>query len=267
MWSKEGNNVYSETDKLIGIRLSEPKNKLDILGSGNRTNTHPEGRPLYVTGINTSNSSGVEFRKDDGAQGIGFGYNTIYAAGNNTDQNLGLIAKGAGGLTFSTNFNERARITSTGNMGIGTTTPHASAALDVTSTTKGVLIPRMTTTQRNAIATPQTGLLVFDITTNSFWFRGTSSWVELIDQLDTEVYRNGPDKIYMAMTDSVGIGTTNPAVKLDVKTNSGNYGISHTDGTIRLSTWIGDGGEIGTKSNHSFRLFANDGINQFQLMP
>ncbi len=49
-------------------------------------------------------------------------------------------------------------------VGIGTNTPDASAKLDVSSTTKGVLIPRMTTAQMNAIATPANGLLIFNIT-------------------------------------------------------------------------------------------------------
>ncbi len=267
MWSKKGTNVYSESEKLIGIGLNEPKNKLDILGSGTRTNAHPSGRPLYITGVNNANSLGVEFRRDDGTQGLGFGYNSIYTSGNNADQELEFKTKGAGGLVFTTNNNYRAIITGSGNMGIGTLAPHASAALEVSSTSKGVLIPRMTTAQRIAIATPQTGLLVFDITTNSFWFRGTAAWVELSDNLDTEVFRNGPDKIYMALTDSVGIGTNNPAYKLDVKTGVDSYGISHSDGTIRLSTFLGDGGEIGTISNHPFRLFANDGYYQFQLLP
>ena len=40
------------------------------------------------------------------------------------------------------------------SVGIGTTTPDASAQLDIVSTTKGLLIPRMTKTERNAIATP-----------------------------------------------------------------------------------------------------------------
>jgi uncharacterized protein (TIGR02145 family) len=46
-------------------------------------------------------------------------------------------------------------------VGVGTTTPHASAALDVTSTTSGLLPPRMTETQRNAITTPAAGLIVY----------------------------------------------------------------------------------------------------------
>ncbi|MBK9151786.1 MAG: hypothetical protein IPM26_12675 [Saprospiraceae bacterium] len=66
------------------------------------------------------------------------------------------------------------------SVGIGTTTPHASSMLDVTSTTKGLLIPRMTSAQRTAIATPATGLLVYqtDGTTGFYYFDGTS-WVNL----------------------------------------------------------------------------------------
>ena len=48
------------------------------------------------------------------------------------------------------------------SIGIGTTAPHASAQLDVTSTTKGMLIPRMTEAQRNLIATPALGLMTSD---------------------------------------------------------------------------------------------------------
>ena len=54
-------------------------------------------------------------------------------------------------------------------------TPHSSAMLDIQSTDKGILIPRMTTAQRTAISNVATGLLVFDNTTGSFWFyNGTS---------------------------------------------------------------------------------------------
>jgi hypothetical protein len=59
--------------------------------------------------------------------------------------------------------------------------PHSSAMLDVQSTTKGVLVPRMTTAQRQGIAAPATGLLVYDTNTASFWYRLASGWVELTD--------------------------------------------------------------------------------------
>ncbi|MDC0087065.1 DUF1566 domain-containing protein [Polaribacter sp.] len=46
-------------------------------------------------------------------------------------------------------------------VGIGTTTPDASAALDITSTTGGLLVPRMTAVQRDAITSPAQGLIIF----------------------------------------------------------------------------------------------------------
>jgi hypothetical protein len=51
-----------------------------------------------------------------------------------------------------------------GSVGIGTATPNASALLDVQSTSKGVRMPNMTTTQKNAISSPAAGLMVFDTT-------------------------------------------------------------------------------------------------------
>src|ERR1051326_4946719 len=64
--------------------------------------------------------------------------------------------------------------TTTDPVVIGSSTPAASAVLDVQSTTKGVLDPRVTTTQRNAIASPATSLRVFNTTTNQFEFNSGS---------------------------------------------------------------------------------------------
>ena len=51
--------------------------------------------------------------------------------------------------------------TTVAQVGIGTITPDTSAALDITSTTKGLLIPRMTSAQRDAITSPTQGLIIF----------------------------------------------------------------------------------------------------------
>jgi hypothetical protein len=66
-------------------------------------------------------------------------------------------------------------------VGIGTVTPDESAVLDITSSTQGVLTPRMTTVQRLAISTTITskGLLVFDTDENAFFFYDGASWVKL----------------------------------------------------------------------------------------
>lgn len=59
-------------------------------------------------------------------------------------------------------------------VGIGTTLPDASSVLDVTSTTQGMLTPRMTTAQRSAIVSPANGLIVYDTDLKSFFNYNTS---------------------------------------------------------------------------------------------
>jgi len=62
-------------------------------------------------------------------------------------------------------------------VGVGTTTPNASSALDITSTTKGLLMPRMTETQRDAISSPATGLMIYQTDgTAGFYYYNGSSW-------------------------------------------------------------------------------------------
>lgn len=84
-------------------------------------------------------------------------------------------------------------------VGVGTTTPNASSALDVTSTTKGFLMPRMTTTERTAITTPANGLQVYDTTTNSQWYYNGTIWVE---------YEKNAKA--MSFTKNVWVNGTNP---------------------------------------------------------
>lgn len=64
----------------------------------------------------------------------------------------------------------------TQNIGMGTPTPHASALLDISSTTRGLLAPRMTTAQRTAIAGPAKGLLVYDTDLNALQHYNGTSW-------------------------------------------------------------------------------------------
>jgi len=69
---------------------------------------------------------------------------------------------------------------STGAAGIGTTNPDASSLLEIQSISKGLLISRMTKTQRDAIASPATGLLIYQTnSTPGFYYYGSSSWLAL----------------------------------------------------------------------------------------
>jgi hypothetical protein len=73
---------------------------------------------------------------------------------------------------------EFLRIDGAGDFGIGTNSPAASALMDLTSTTKGFLPPRMTTTQRDAISSPAAGLLIYNTTTSKLQVY-TTAWTDL----------------------------------------------------------------------------------------
>ena len=77
-------------------------------------------------------------------------------------------------------------------VGVGTVTPHASSALEVSSTTQGMLTPRMTTSQRTAIVTPADGLIVYDTDLKSFYHYNstTVSWNRMSSDANGRVKLN-----------------------------------------------------------------------------
>ncbi|MGX5688611.1 beta strand repeat-containing protein [Arcticibacter tournemirensis] len=75
-------------------------------------------------------------------------------------------------------------------VGIGTTTPDASAQLEVYSVAKGLLIPRLTSSQRTSISSPATGLLVYQTdNTPGFYFYTSGEWKRLANS--TEINNGG----------------------------------------------------------------------------
>jgi len=89
-------------------------------------------------------------------------------------------------------------------VGIGTTMPDGSAALDITATDKGFLIPRMTTVQKDAIVTPAAGLQVYDTDTKSVWTYNGTDWQEGVGGGGKFVDGVSPDIAYY--DGRVGIG-------------------------------------------------------------
>ena len=106
----------------VGIGTTAPAGKLDVVAGAARTGTHGTTPSFYVTGSLGTGQTGpaannIEFRHDNGTQGIGFGYNTIYQAGSNANQDLNLLSKGTSPITLN------SYAYSTGNVGIGSTSP------------------------------------------------------------------------------------------------------------------------------------------------
>jgi hypothetical protein len=81
-----------------------------------------------------------------------------------------------GGFDFVNGTNRLMRISSNGSVGIGTNTVVSSSILELVSTTRGVLLPRMTTTQINAIASPANGLMVYNTTLNKLCIYENTAW-------------------------------------------------------------------------------------------
>lgn len=100
------------------------------------------------------------------------------------------------------------------NVGIGTPTPDASAILDLTSTNRGFLAPRMTTAQRLAIATPANGLLVYDTDLTCYFFYN-GAWASLCNP-------PGLAACASAASGSVPVFTTPTSICNSVITQSGN---------------------------------------------
>ena len=123
-------------------------------------------------------------------------------------------------LFLSFFFGGLSTILAQNNVGIGTATPAASAILDLTDTQRGLLIPRVTSAQRIAIAAPANGLMVYDITVNCvYYYSSVSGWQSLCQQ-----------------GGSGGTGATGP---------SGNDGATGSTGVAGLAGPTGDTGPTG----------------------
>jgi hypothetical protein len=91
-------------------------------------------------------------------------------------------------------------------VGIGTSSPDASAILDITDSAKGFIVPRMTSGQRDAILAPIAGLLIYNTTTNALEIvNGSSQWVNLSTATTTSVASGTTSS-----TGGIGVGTTTP---------------------------------------------------------
>ena len=148
------------------------------------SNTNAGPSHLFVKTRGTTATSFTAVQLNDSLGTIGF-----IGSDGTTNVSLGAItgfvdgAVSAGtvptAISFTTGTSSglsRMVITSSGNIGMGTLAPSSSAALEVSSVTQGVRFPVMTTTQKNAIGSPVSGLVVFDTTLAKLCVYSGSAW-------------------------------------------------------------------------------------------
>ena len=207
------NAVYMDGD--VGINTVLPKAKLDVNGD---VIVYGSGKDLAVSltvnknialkdgaaggaGQNLSLTIGKDRRADGnssirliGETDVEFG--SVWHRYPGADAPTFFLHKGtgpfliqaldAGSIRLTTDSEDRLTVTAGGNIGIGTTIPYPSALLELVSTDKGFLAPRMSEAQRITINEPANSLLVYqtDSTTGFYFYNGTG-WKLILDTVDS----------------------------------------------------------------------------------
>lgn len=156
---------------------------------------------------------------------------------------------------------------STAQVGIGTTNPDASSILELNSTSQGVLISRMTETQRDAISAPATGLLIYQTDgTTGFYYYNSSAWVTFGGGgADNDWTISGND-MYNANTGNVGVGNTSPTATLHITGTSsgGSVGTNTLYSQDFSALTIGD--VTSSVSTNEYQIIAGAGNDVWEVV-
>ncbi|MFH1393118.1 MAG: helix-turn-helix domain-containing protein, partial [Patescibacteria group bacterium] len=172
------------------------------------------------------------------------------------------------------------------SLGIGTSTPNATAILDLTSTSTGLLPPRMTTAQKNSIVSPASGLMLFDtdltklnVYNGTVWKNvgnpeigsdvtgGTSGSVLYVDSSGFLAQDNA-NFFWDESLHNLGIGTTTPTAKLSVQGDSYLYGNLTVTGSGGIDSNLTVTGQVfladGTAAAPSLTFFNDVNLGLFK---
>lgn len=149
------------------------------------------------------------------------------------------------------------------NIGIGTTSPDTTAQLDVSSNSKGVLIPRLTELQKLLIKSPATGLLIYNTTAGKFQYYNGSTWESILGSSSSYWDKNGND-IYKNSSGNVGIGTSVPAARLSVDSSLMIDQSNSNQGSLdRSSLYFGSDKSTGIARSHLSGSSGRNGLGFF----
>jgi trimeric autotransporter adhesin len=126
--------------------------------------------------------------------------------------------------------------------------PDNSAMLDISSSTRGLLIPRMTTAERTAISSPATGLLVYDNSLSLFYYYNGTAWTSISPVISSWA------TVGNILSGTSFLGTTDNQ-HLDIRTNNTLHARIRTNGQIEVlntgrSTYLGESAGINDDLNN-----------------
>jgi hypothetical protein len=151
-----------------------------IRGIGTQYGVYGESaNSIGVYGITQSSDFGTGIGAVNNGTSAGTGYGLTADASGTKTTNI------AGKFSASGGTNNHALVTTNGNVGFGTAGPDSKAIVEISSTTQGFLLPRMTKTQRDAITSPPAGLMVYqtDNTPGLRVYNGTN-WMRYTETAD-----------------------------------------------------------------------------------
>src|SRR6185295_9874696 len=193
-----------------GIGTPTPGARLTIQQGSTPAGSAANGKGLFVSalmGTGAASDGGIEFRHDNLTQGIGFGYNTIYATGSNANQDLAIQSRGTGSVLLNP---------TSGNVGIGS----ASAPRARLQVTGGAIMPAAGNSETSGIMFPK----------DPGGGSGDAAWIRYYARtgepstenttLEIGTSNDPQDHIALMASGNVGVGTVNPTKKLTVSTSA-----------------------------------------------
>lgn len=217
----------------VGIGTTSPNSLLDL---GTNTLGYAAPGDLLVSGRR------INFYGGNSDHVIGVGAGGIFLTGNSNirfDYKAGTSASN-GTTLLSVDLNGTA-------VNVGTAASNANAILNVNSSTKGLLLPRVPAATLSGMTTPTAGLIAYDSTSNTIKLRTNSAWVDLATAGSSATaagdggqiqFNDGSDALaadaalhWDNTNKRLGIGTSIPASSLDV---NGDVQIGHQGGKIEI---------------------------------
>jgi uncharacterized protein YdcH (DUF465 family) len=164
--------TVTTNDKVTIDSLSTVTNPKLLITASTATGSTGDDVPFVIKGSGINRGASINLRTTGGSGELYNGWITGRVSSGIQVNSTFAVSNGTSGPQTGTVI---FSVTTT-SVGVGITTPNAAAMLDVTSTTKGFLPPRMTLIQRNAIASPPAGLMIYNTISNKLNVYNGTAW-------------------------------------------------------------------------------------------